>query len=62
MSEPTPFYYNLDTKQVEEGHQSPGNQLMGPYASREEAQHALEKAAARNESWDRDDAAWDAED
>lgn len=59
MSEPTQFYYNLDTKQVEEGQQSPANQLMGPYASREAAQHALEKAASRNEDWDRDDAEWD---
>lgn len=55
----TDFYYNLDTKSVEEGPQSPGNELMGPYATREEAQRALANAAARNEAWDEESAAWD---
>lgn len=53
------FYYNLDTQQVEEGPQSPGSELMGPYATREEAAHALETARKRNESWDEEDAAWE---
>lgn len=53
------FYYNLSTHQVEDGPQSPGSDLMGPYATREEAQRALETAAQRNDSWDREDAAWD---
>lgn len=52
------FYFNLDTHQVEEGPQSPGNELMGPYATREEAERALATAARRNEQWDEDDAAW----
>lgn len=53
------FYYNLDTHQVEEGPQSPSTSLMGPYASREEAQRALSIAAQRNDSWEQDDAAWE---
>lgn len=53
------FYYNVETKQVEEGPQSPADQLMGPYPTREAAQHALETAAARNDAWDAEDAAWD---
>ncbi|WP_114854936.1 SPOR domain-containing protein [Brachybacterium sp. YJGR34] len=61
MSEGTQFYYNLTTGSVEEGRQSPGTELMGPYATRAEAERALETAATRNEQWDADDAAWDGE-
>jgi hypothetical protein len=28
---------------------------LGPYATREEAEHALDKVAERNEAWDNDD-------
>ena len=28
---------------------------LGPYATREEAERALEKVAERNEAWDNDD-------
>lgn len=52
------YYYNLDSHQVEEGPQSPGNELMGPYATREEAQRALAIAASRNEAWDEQDKDW----
>ncbi|MGP9693090.1 SPOR domain-containing protein [Brachybacterium sp. AOP25-B2-12] len=52
------YYYNLDSHQVEEGAQSPGNELMGPYATREEAQRALAIAASRNEAWDEQDKDW----
>ncbi|UYG16262.1 SPOR domain-containing protein [Brachybacterium huguangmaarense] len=55
------YYFNLETKQVEEGPQSPSNELMGPYATREEAARALQIAAQRNESWDDEDAAWKGE-
>lgn len=53
------YYYNVSTGQVEEGRQSPGTELMGPYATRAEAQKALEKAAQRNKAWDEEDAAWE---
>ncbi|PWH05640.1 hypothetical protein DEO23_10505 [Brachybacterium endophyticum] len=53
------FYYNVDTGQVEEGHQSPGASLMGPYSSREQAQGALKGAQERNQAWDRQDQEWD---
>ncbi len=55
------YYFNLETKQVEEGPQSPSSELMGPYATREEAARALQIAARRNESWDDEDAAWKGE-
>ncbi|WP_065247768.1 hypothetical protein [Dermabacter vaginalis] len=52
------FYYNTKTKQIEEGSQSPAIELMGPYATREEAQHALEHAEERNEEWDQATEEW----
>lgn len=59
MSGRVEYYYNLNTKSVEEGRQSPGSELMGPYASREEAEHALAKAAARNEEWEQESQEWE---
>jgi hypothetical protein len=52
------FWYNTYTHAVEEGAQSDYRQLIGPYASREEAQHALERAAQRNEEWEDSNARW----
>lgn len=52
------FYYNTKTGQVEEGNQSPAIELMGPFATREEAQHALDNAEARNEQWDEATEEW----
>ena len=49
------YWYNVTTKQVEEGHRSSWQDLMGPYATRAEAEQALAKAAARTEAWDRED-------
>jgi hypothetical protein len=31
---------------------------MGPYSTREAAQHALEQAQRRNESWEEQDERW----
>ena len=49
------YFYNIRTREVEEGRLSDWSQLMGPYATREEAQDALEKARARNEAWEAQD-------
>jgi len=49
------YWYNTATKQVEEGHRSSWKDLMGPYATRAEAENALTRAAARTEAWDRED-------
>ena len=57
-SETEGFYYNLSTGTVEEGRQSPGSKLMGPYATRAEAERALETAATRNEAWEEADEEW----
>jgi hypothetical protein len=48
------FYFNTRTGQVEEGKQSTWTSLMGPYPTREAAEHALEHAHERSEAFDRD--------
>ncbi|GAA2722603.1 SPOR domain-containing protein [Cellulomonas aerilata] len=55
MSE-TQYWYNTATREVEEGHKSSWTNLMGPYATRAEAEQALSRAAARNQAWDDQDA------
>ncbi|MDJ0356925.1 SPOR domain-containing protein [Paenarthrobacter sp. PH39-S1] len=49
------FWYNVNTHQVEEDAMSDYKQLIGPYNSREDAEKALEKVKARNESWEAGD-------
>lgn len=34
---------------------------LGPYATSEEAEHALERVAERNAEWDAEDARWNGE-
>ena len=51
----TQYWYNTETHAVEEGRQSDWSKLMGPYSTREEAEHALERARQRTESWDEED-------
>ena len=46
------YYYNIKTGQVEEGRQSAWTQLMGPYPTREAAEHALQIARERTQAWD----------
>ncbi len=50
------YWYRVSDGVVEHGPQSPGTQLMGPYATREEAERALQSAAARTSAWDEEDA------
>jgi hypothetical protein len=51
----TEYWYNVNTHEVEEDAMSDWSQLIGPYKTREEAEHALEKVRARNEAWEKDD-------
>ncbi len=53
------FWFNTETKQVEQGRQSHYRNLMGPYSTAAEAQQALQTAASRTEAWDDEDDAWD---
>lgn len=49
------WWFNLITQQVEQGPGAPNRERLGPYATKDEAEHALQKAAERNEAWDADD-------
>ncbi|MGJ7440569.1 SPOR domain-containing protein [Aquipuribacter sp. MA13-6] len=53
------FWFNTETKQVEQGRQSHYTNRMGPYPTREAASKALETAAARTEKWDEEDEGWE---
>lgn len=50
------YWYNLKTGEVEFGFESPSVDRVGPFDTREEAAHALEKLRANSEAWDADDA------
>ena len=56
------FWFNMVTRQVEEGKVSPGADRMGPYASAEEAAQAFEIARERTEAADEADRDWADED
>jgi hypothetical protein len=49
------YWYNVKTHEVEEDAMSDWTQLIGPYKTREDAEHALEKVHARNEAWEKGD-------
>ncbi|AZA08856.1 hypothetical protein [Corynebacterium pseudopelargi] len=55
------WYYNLKTGEVAQGKEFPSMDRMGPYESKEAAQHALEIANERNEEADEQEAAWEGE-
>lgn len=52
---PGEWFYCLKHKTVEEGPQCPSKNRFGPYATRTEAEHAMERVADRNEAWDAQD-------
>lgn len=56
------YWFNTTTGEVEEGRLSSWEHLMGPYATREEAQKALETARKKSQAWDDADREWQGED
>ena len=53
------YWYNVDTGQVEsDADRSRGEQVLGPYATEEEARGALAKARENTERWDDEDRNW----
>jgi hypothetical protein len=48
------YYYCLKHRAVEPWDGCKSTSRLGPYATRQEAQAALERVAARNEAWDHD--------
>ncbi|MDJ1115370.1 SPOR domain-containing protein [Microbacterium dauci] len=59
MSDTEQYWYNLTTKQVERGFESPAVDRAGPFATAEEAAKAPELLAERSRAWAADDAADD---
>ena len=53
MSEDTEhqYWYNMRTAAVEQGMQSPSADRVGPFATRDEAMHALDKLRANSAKW-----------
>ncbi|WP_291314204.1 hypothetical protein [Corynebacterium sp. UBA2622] len=51
------FYFNPSTGEVTQGKVDSWDERMGPYATREEAEHALSIAASRNKNADAADEA-----
>ena len=59
MSEPTQFFYNLSSGQVEElANRGQAKDLLGPYPTREAAAAALATARANTEKADEEDRKW----
>ncbi|SDZ83644.1 hypothetical protein SAMN02910418_00343 [Bowdeniella nasicola] len=56
------YYYVIATGEVEEGRQSGASGRMGPYPTREAAEHAMQIAKERNEKWEEEDREWNEED
>lgn len=52
---PGEWFYCLKHKKVEEGPECPAKNRFGPYPTRAEAEHAMEKVAERNDAWDAQD-------
>jgi hypothetical protein len=60
MSADTEWYWDLvRNKAVPAAERGPGEQLLGPYPSRHEAENWQAKVDERNEGWDDDDEAWE---
>jgi hypothetical protein len=54
VGKPGEWYYCVKHHKVEEGPECRAADRLGPYASREEAAHALETAQQRNAQWQND--------
>ena len=55
MDDDQSWWYCLTHQTVEHGPGCPGKDRLGPYATEEEAAHALDKVRQRNEEWDKAD-------
>jgi hypothetical protein len=52
MSDDDDWWYCLTHNTVEHGAGCPGKDRLGPYATKEEAENALELVRERNQEWD----------
>lgn len=55
---PGEWFYCLKHKKAEEGPECPAKDRFGPYATKAEAEHAMDTAQQRNRDWD-NDPRWD---
>jgi hypothetical protein len=53
-SEGPPWYWSLRHNRVEGPKGDPNDRRLGPFATREEAERALQTARERSEAWDND--------
>ncbi|MEV0187301.1 hypothetical protein ACFVGM_08195 [Kitasatospora purpeofusca] len=51
---PGEWFYCIKHGKVEEGPECPAKDRLGPYATQQEAAHALETAELRNREWKND--------
>ncbi len=59
MSDDT-WYYDLRRQRaVRAADRGPGDDLLGPYPSKAEAENWKAKVEERNEGWDQDDEEWE---
>lgn len=58
MTDPQEWYYNTATGEVELGPQSPMQNRLGPYPTKEAAEDALKIARERNKQWEDQDREW----
>ena len=53
------YWFNVDTHQVEtDDTRGQDANVLGPYASEQEAANALQRVADNNERWDEEDRRW----
>lgn len=62
IGQKTQWYYNVATGAVEQEGEGKGTDHLGPYPTREAAEHALELLRAREERLSAEDAAWSGDD
>lgn len=55
--EPLEHWFNLKTRLVEFGKQSPAPYRVGPFVSEDEAENALKTLSERSEKWAKEDEA-----
>lgn len=57
------WYWDLKKGEaVPASERGPADEVMGPYPTKEEAEHWRDTVEARNEAWEQADRAWEGED
>ena len=60
MSESTEWYWDLERQlAVPADERGPGDQMLGPYATKGEAENWKSTVESRNDAWDEDDDEWE---